>query len=50
MERWYKMMQRRCGSHTPYLAWAFAFNVPTIVASNYALYFVVRGQRGWYVF
>jgi hypothetical protein len=49
MQRWYKVMQRRCGSHTPYMAWAFEFDVPTN-APDFSPYFVVRTARAWYVF
>jgi hypothetical protein len=28
MRSWYKRMQRRCGQHTPCLAWAFEFGIP----------------------
>jgi hypothetical protein len=50
MQRWYAAMERRCGSHTPYLAWAFQFDVPTIIAGDFSPMFVVRGARAWYVF
>jgi hypothetical protein len=50
MQRWYAVMQHRCGSHTPYLAWAFQFDVPTIIAGDFGPSFVVRTRRAWYVF
>jgi hypothetical protein len=50
MLRWYKVMQRRCRSHTPYLAWAFQIEVPSIIAGDFHPSFVVRTKRAWYVF
>jgi hypothetical protein len=49
MRTWYKVMQRRCGQHTPYLAWAFEFAIPTN-APDFSPYFVVKTARAWHVF
>jgi hypothetical protein len=49
MRRWYKLMERRCGAHTPSGAWALQFDVPTN-APDFSPYFIVRSSRAWYVF
>ena len=49
MPGWYKMMQRRCGRHTPSQGWAFEFASPTN-APDFSPYFVIKTVRAWYVF
>jgi len=49
MQRWYKVMQHRCGAHAPAIAWAFEFDVPTN-APDFSPAYVVRTARAWYVF
>lgn len=50
MQALFKQMQRRCGNHTPYAAWAFTFHRYFQIVPDFVPYFVVRSSRGWYVF
>jgi hypothetical protein len=49
MQAWYRVMQHRCRSHTPPVAWGFDFAIPTN-APDFSPYFLVRAKNGWYVF
>jgi hypothetical protein len=50
MRKLFSVMHRRCGKHTPYIAWSFTFHRFFEIVPDYWPYFVVRSSDGWYVF
>ena len=50
MQKLYGEMRHRCGTHAPYMAWAFTFHRFFVIVPDYDPYFVVRSAHAWYVF